>query len=52
MIIHTCSECNKEFTGRKKKYCSTECSEEVRRRKNKERWRKANPGWNNGTNKV
>ena len=52
MIIHTCAECNKEFTGRKKKYCSTECSEEVRRRKNKERWRKANPGWNDGTNKV
>lgn len=51
-MIHTCAQCGKEFTGRKKKYCSTECSEEVRRRKNKERWRKANPGWNDGTNKV
>ena len=40
---NTCAECNKEFTGRKKKYCSKECSDEVRRRKNRERMRKVNP---------
>ena len=34
-----CVECNKEFGGRKKKYCSKECSDEVRRRGNRERWR-------------
>lgn len=39
---NTCAECNKEFAGRKKKYCSKECSDEVRRRKNRERWRANN----------
>lgn len=39
---HTCVECGKSFSGRKKKYCSKECSDEVRRRKNRERWRKNN----------
>lgn len=38
-----CVECNKEFGGRKKKYCSKGCSDEVRRRKNRERMRKVNP---------
>src|SRR5699024_8457238 len=38
-----CVECNKEFGGRKKKYCSKECSDEVRRRRNRERMRKVNP---------
>lgn len=39
---HTCVECGKSFSGRKKKYCSKKCSDEVRRRKNRERWRKNN----------
>lgn len=43
MNYNICIECNKEFTGRKKKYCSKECSDEVRRRKNRERMRKLNP---------
>lgn len=38
-----CAECNKQFSGRRKKYCSKECSDEVRRRKNRERMRKVNP---------
>src|SRR5690606_28199844 len=40
---HTCVECGKSFSGRKKKYCTKECSDEVRRRKNRERMRKVNP---------
>lgn len=34
--------CHMKFDGRKKKYCSKECSDEVRRRKNRERWRNNN----------
>lgn len=45
---HTCAICGVKFTGRKKKYCSTDCSNEARRKRNRERWRKQNPGWNDG----
>src|SRR5690625_2368514 len=37
-----CAECNKEFTGRKKKYCSPECANEAKRRKRREQWRRDN----------
>lgn len=40
---HICVECGNSFSGRKKKYCSKECSDEVRRRKNRERMRTLNP---------
>src|SRR5699024_8280515 len=40
---NTCIECGQRFSGRKKKYCSKQCSDEVRRRKQRERNRKANP---------
>lgn len=43
MKYNICVECNKEFGGRKKKYCSKVCSDDVRRRKNRERTRKVNP---------
>lgn len=46
-----CVECNEQFSGRKKKYCSKDCSDEVRRTRNRERWRKQNPGWDKGTNR-
>ena len=39
---NTCVVCNKEFGGRKKKYCSKDCSDEVRRRRNRERFRLEN----------
>ncbi len=39
---NTCAECNKEFGGRKKKYCSKECSDEVRRRRKREQFRVEN----------
>lgn len=42
-MIHTCARCGKEFTGRKKKYCSEDCSKEAIRTRNRERWRKTNP---------
>lgn len=42
-MIHTCARCGKEFTGRKKKYCSEDCSKEAIRIRNRERWRKTNP---------
>ena len=52
MKVYICQICGKEFTGRKKKYCSQDCSDEARRIRNRERWREANPGWDNGANKV
>lgn len=52
MKVYICQICGNGFTGRKKKYCSQDCSDEARRIKNRERWREANPGWNDGTNKV
>lgn len=52
MKVYICQICGKEFTGRKKKYCSQDCSDEARRIRNRERWREANPGWDEGANKV
>lgn len=52
MKEHTCLECGQGFTGRKKKYCSKECSDEVRRRKNRERYRQDNPDWDREVSKV
>lgn len=49
---HICVECGGEYTGHKRKYCSDECKKEARRTYNRERWRKQNPGWNEGVNKV
>src|SRR5699024_2448015 len=28
------------------KYCSDECAKNMRRKRNRERWREQNPGWN------
>ena len=51
-----CLICKKEFitnlNGAKYKYCSQDCSDEARRIRNRERWRRDNPGWDEGTNKV
>ena len=54
--MRTCLTCNKEYQlsddGAGYKYCSQDCSDEARRIRNRDRWRSANPGWDNGTNKV
>lgn len=54
--MRTCLICNKEYKlseeGAGYKYCSQDCADEARRIRNRERWRKANPGWDKGTNKV
>lgn len=54
--MRVCKICGKEYTlnesGAGYKYCSQDCADEARRIRNRERWRKANPGWDNGTNKV
>ena len=39
---HTCAICDVKFTGRKKKYCSTGCSNVARGERNKEKYRKEN----------
>ena len=39
---HTCAICDVKFTGRKKKYCSTDCSNVARRKRNRDRFRKEN----------
>ena len=52
MSIYICRICNKEFTGRKKKYCSQECADEARRIRNRERWREQNPDWNKEVSKT
>lgn len=44
MKVHKCFICGKEFTGRKKKYCSPECAKEGRRRLDNINWHKRNPG--------
>jgi 5-methylcytosine-specific restriction endonuclease McrA len=31
-MIHTCANCGTEFTGRKKKFCDSQCSRDYRRR--------------------
>lgn len=55
-IIKDCPICGKQFETKKNgaltKYCSQDCSDEARRIRNRERWRKDNPGWDEGTNKV
>lgn len=54
--MRVCKICDKEYTlnesGAGYKYCSQQCADEARRIRNRERWREANPGWNDGTNKV
>ena len=50
--INICNICGKEFTGRKKKYCSQECTDEARRIRNRERWREQNPDWNKEVSKT
>ena len=48
-----CAICGKEFDVKTKgKYCSQDCAEEARRIRNRGRWRRQNPGWDDGTNKV
>lgn len=52
----SCPICDKEFepnrNGALTKYCSQGCADEARRRRNRDRWRAANPGWDDGTNKI
>lgn len=54
--MRICKVCNKEYRlseeGAGYKYCSKDCADEARRIRNRERWREANPGWDDGTNKV
>lgn len=54
--MRICKICNKEYelneSGAGYKYCSQGCADEARRIRNRERWREANPGWDEGTNKV
>lgn len=42
MVENICKECNEVFGGRKKKYCSDECFRNMRRRYNRELYRKQN----------
>jgi endogenous inhibitor of DNA gyrase (YacG/DUF329 family) len=55
-IIKDCPICGERFeigkNGALIKYCSQDCADEARRIRNRERWREANPGWDDGTNKV
>lgn len=46
MDVYECKICGKLFSGRKRKYCSQACSDEARRIRNRNRWRKDNPNWN------
>lgn len=50
-----CGYCGKEYNknddGAGYKYCSKGCSKDMRRKRNRERWRKENPGWNDDTKK-
>lgn len=45
-----CEYCKEKFepmaNGAKIKYCSDECAKDMRRKRNRERWREQNPGWN------
>lgn len=54
--MRVCKICNKEYelneSGAGYKYCSQGCADEARRVRNRERWREANPGWDEGTDKV
>lgn len=55
-MTRVCKVCNKGYelseSGAGYKYCSQQCADEARRIRNRERWREANPGWDDGTNKV
>lgn len=55
-IIKDCPICGERFeigkNGALTKYCSRGCADEARRIRNRDRWREANPGWDEGTNKV
>ena len=50
-----CKQCNKEFemhvNGAGTMYCSDTCTQEARRKRNRERWRKENPDWNKDLDK-
>jgi len=54
--MRRCKICNKEYelgeSGAGYKYCSQDCANEARRIRNRDRWRAANPGWDDGINKV
>ena len=54
-MIRICGYCglvyDKEEQGYNK-YCSDKCTTGIRRDRNRDRWRAANPGWDEGTNKV
>ena len=54
--MRVCKICNKEYelneSGAGYKYCSQGCADEARRIRNRERWREANPEWDEGTDKV
>lgn len=52
MDVYECKICGKLFSGRKKKYCSQACSDEARRIRNRDRWRKDHPDWDKGVNKI
>lgn len=54
-IIKNCPICGERFEIKKNgaltKYCSEVCSDEARKIRNRERWRKENPDWNKGADK-
>lgn len=54
--MRVCKICNKEYelnkNGSGYKYCSQDCAGEARRIRNRDRWREANPEWDDGINKV
>lgn len=54
--MRVCKICNKEYelnkNGSGYKYCSQDCADEARRIRDRDRWREANPKWNDGINKV
>lgn len=52
MDIYECKICGKLFSGRKKKYCSQACSDEARRIRNRDRWRKDHHDWDKDVNKI
>ena len=55
-IIKDCPICGERFeigkNGALTKYCSQNCADKARRIRNRERWRRDNPGWDDGINKV
>ena len=55
-IIKDCPICGERFETKKNgaltKYCSQDCADEARRIRQRDRWRAANPGWDEGMDKV